>query len=72
MLTANTKASSGNSSLDEEAFGGALHHNLPPVYVDTHQDIDEKLAEAEQLFVQLRRMQAQRLRISFDTDEKAE
>ena len=41
---ANTKASSGSSSIEEEA------KSLPPVYVDIQEELDEKFQQAEELF----------------------
>ena len=61
-----TKASS-NSSLDEENLAV-----LPPVYVDQQEDLDLKLKRAQDLFKDLKKMQASRVRISFDRDERAE
>lgn len=42
------------------------------MYVDIQEEIERKLASADTLYIQLKKMQAQRLRISFDMDDKAE
>lgn len=43
-----------------------------PMYVEVQEDVERKLAEAEETFKELKKNQAKRLRISFDMDEKAE
>lgn len=43
-----------------------------PFYVEVQEEVEKKLKEAEDLFKELKKNQAKRLRITFDMDEKAE
>ena len=67
-----TKASSvdnEDSSLSKDEFNKC---ELPPLYVDIQEEIERNLTDANIILSQLKKLQAQRLKISFDTDEKSE
>lgn len=67
-----TKASSidnEDSSLSKDEFNKC---ELPPMYVDIQEEIERNLTDANTILSQLKKLQAQRLKISFDTDEKSE
>lgn len=67
-----TKASSvdnEDSSLSKDEFNKC---ELPPLYVDIQEEIERNLTDANSILSQLKKLQAQRLKISFDTDEKSE
>lgn len=67
-----TKASSidnEDSSLSKDEFNKC---ELPPMYVDIQEEIERNLTDANSILSQLKKLQAQRLKISFDTDEKSE
>lgn len=67
-----TKASSidnEDSSLSKDEFNKC---ELPPLYVDIQEEIERNLTDANTILSQLKKLQAQRLKISFDTDEKSE
>ena len=67
-----TKASSidnEDSSLSKDEFNKC---ELPPLYVDIQEEIERNLTDANTILLQLKKLQAQRLKISFDTDEKSE
>lgn len=45
---------------------------LPPLYVDIQEEVDQSLSEIASTYDSLKKLQAQRLRVSFDVDEKQE
>ena len=57
---------------DEVAYIEYGKKELPPMYVDLQEEIERNLSEATSIFAKLRTLQAQRLKVSFDTDERAE
>ena len=57
------------SDQDDE---NAKNEVLPPLYIDIQEEIERNLKIADIKFTKLKKMQAQRMKIDFDIDEKQE
>jgi hypothetical protein len=66
-----TKDSSGDS-IEEEAMTDFKSAELPPLYVDIQEEIEMNMEDANNKFAQLKKLQAQSLKVSFNINEKDE
>ena len=67
-----TKDSSGSHDEEASSFIEYGQSELPPLYIDVQGEVEKNLQDANANFLQLKKLHAKRLKISFDMSDRAE